>query len=164
MPRCLELDHHADFRALLVRHLLQRTTDHNRRQKTTFVYYTSIDKVVSELSSIKVGGQWPGSFVRIGRNRIQPYSPSINNIQTVSNFYGVDSKMLSMRSQSLTTTTAETDAREKTQPWWLWPCIKMVSMTFYLFYIKLPPSWPQFLQPRALLKGLSAPFAASRHF
>ena len=39
----------------------------------------------------------------------------------------------------------------------------MVSMTFYLFYIKLPPSWPQFLQPRGLLKGLSAPFAASRH-
>ena len=37
MPRCLEPDHHADFRALLVRHLLQRTTAHNRRQKTTFV-------------------------------------------------------------------------------------------------------------------------------
>ena len=34
----------------------------------------------------------------------------------------------------------------------------MVSMTFYLFYIRLPPSWPQFLQPCALLKGLSAPF------
>ena len=33
--------------------------------------------------------------MRIGRNRIQPYSPSIDNIQTVSNFYGVDSKMLS---------------------------------------------------------------------
>ena len=37
MPRCLEPDHHADFRALLARHLLQRTTAHNRRQKTTFV-------------------------------------------------------------------------------------------------------------------------------
>ena len=33
--------------------------------------------------------------MRIGRNRIQPYSPSIDNIQTVSNFYGVDSEMLS---------------------------------------------------------------------
>ena len=37
MPRCLEPDHHADFRALLVRHLLQRTTSHNRWQKTTYV-------------------------------------------------------------------------------------------------------------------------------
>ena len=35
--RCLEPDHHADFRPLLVRHLLQRTTAHNRQQKTTFV-------------------------------------------------------------------------------------------------------------------------------
>ena len=73
-------------------------------------------------------------------------------------------KCYQVRSQSLKTTTAGTHAREKTQPWQKRPCIKMVSMTFYLFYIKLPPSWPQFLQPRALLKGLSAPFAASRHF
>ena len=37
MPRCLEPDHHADFRPLLVRHLLQRMTAHNRQQKTTFL-------------------------------------------------------------------------------------------------------------------------------
>ena len=37
MPRCLEPDYHADLRFLLVIHLLQRTTAHNRQQKTTFV-------------------------------------------------------------------------------------------------------------------------------
>ena len=37
MPSCLEPDHHADFRALMARHLLQRTTAHNRQQKTAFV-------------------------------------------------------------------------------------------------------------------------------
>ena len=58
MPRCLEPDHHADFRALEVRHLLQRTTAHNRRQKTTFVaqFIIRIGKVVSKPQSRLEGG------------------------------------------------------------------------------------------------------------
>ena len=57
------------------------------------VYYTSIDKVVSELQSRFEGndqqGLWALGEIVFSR------SPSINNIQTVSNFYGVDREMLS---------------------------------------------------------------------
>ena len=86
MPRCLEPDHHADFRALLARHLLQRTTAHNRRQKTTFV--SQITQVLTK-SSVNFN-----QGLRAMTRRFS-HSPSINNIQTVSNFYGVDSEMLS---------------------------------------------------------------------
>jgi len=78
-----------------VRHLLQRTTAHNRRQNTTFVsvYYTCIDKVVSELQS-RFEGNDQEVLCTLGEI-VFSRSPSINNIQTVSNFYGVDGEMLS---------------------------------------------------------------------
>ena len=63
-----------------------------------------------------------------------------------------------MRNQSLKTLTAGNCAREKNA------AMMVKSMyPFYLYYIELTPTWPQFLQPCALLKGLSVPFAASRH-
>ncbi|RMX59097.1 hypothetical protein pdam_00009760 [Pocillopora damicornis] len=66
----------------------QTAKDHFR-----ITVYTSIDKVVSELQSRFEGNDQEvlcalGEIVFI-------HSPSINNIQTVSNFYGVDSEMLS---------------------------------------------------------------------
>ena len=57
------------------------------------VYYISIDKVVGELQS-RFEGNDQEVLCALGEivfNR----SPSIDNIQTVSNFYGVDSEMLS---------------------------------------------------------------------
>ena len=78
------------------------------------VYYTSIDKVVSELQS-RFEGNDQEVLCALGEI-VFSRSPSINNIQTVSNFYGVDSEMHKVRSQSLKTTTAGTHAREKTQP------------------------------------------------
>ncbi|XP_068697354.1 zinc finger MYM-type protein 1-like [Montipora capricornis] len=54
------------------------------------VYYTSIDKVVSELQS-----RFEGNDQEVLCEIVFSRSPSINNIQTVSNFYGVDSEMLS---------------------------------------------------------------------
>ena len=78
------------------------------------VYYTSIDKVASELQSKFEGNDqevlWALGQIVFSR------SPSIENIQTVSNFYGVDRKCYQVRSQSLKTTSAGTHAREKTQP------------------------------------------------
>ena len=68
----------------------QQTAKHHYR---ITVYYTSIDKVVSELHSRFEGNDQEVlcAFGEIIFSR----SPSINNIQTVSNFYGVDSEMLS---------------------------------------------------------------------
>ena len=57
------------------------------------VYYTSIDKVVSELQS-RFEGNDQEVLCALGEI-VFSHSPSINNIQTVSNFYGVDSEMLS---------------------------------------------------------------------
>jgi len=96
VPRCLEPDHHADFTALLARHLLQQTTAHNRGQKTTFGH--------SLLHTYWRTHQWtsiPGlrandqELLCALNKLIFSHSPGINNIQTVSNFYGVDSDMLS---------------------------------------------------------------------
>ena len=57
------------------------------------VYYTSIGKVVSELQSSFEGND---QEVLCALSKIVfSYSPSINNIQTISSFYGVDSEMLS---------------------------------------------------------------------
>ena len=86
-------------------------------------------------------------------------SPSINNIQAVSNFYGLNSEMLSSEKSIFENYDCGGPCQRKNAAVMVRPCIKMVSMTFYLFYIKLPPSWPQFLQLRVLLKGLSASFA-----
>ena len=57
------------------------------------VYYTSIDKVVSELQS-RFEDNDQEVLCALGKI-VFSHSPSINNIQTASNFYGVDSKMLS---------------------------------------------------------------------
>lgn len=57
------------------------------------VYYTTIDKVVSELQS-RFEGNDQEVLCALGEI-VFSHSPSINNIQTVSNFYGVDSEMLS---------------------------------------------------------------------
>ncbi|XP_068703729.1 zinc finger MYM-type protein 1-like [Montipora foliosa] len=62
------------------------------------VYYTSIDKVVSELQS-RFEGNDQEVLCALGEIVISR-SPSINNIQTVSNFYGVDSEMLSSEKSS----------------------------------------------------------------
>ena len=100
MPRCLEPDHHTNFRALLVRHLLQRKDSSQQTAKDHLritVYYTSIDKVV----------------------RAKSYSV-ILQASTTSKLYQVSMawivKCSRVRSQSLKTTTAGTHAREKTQP------------------------------------------------
>ena len=75
MPRCLEPDHHADFRALLVRHLLQRTTAHNRRQKTTFVSQFITQALTKSSVNFNQGlRSMTRRFLRIGGNRIQPFS------------------------------------------------------------------------------------------
>ena len=57
------------------------------------VYYTSINKVVSELQS-RFEGNDQEVLCALGEI-VFSRSPSINNIQTVSNFFGVDSEMLS---------------------------------------------------------------------
>ena len=95
MPRCLKPDHHVDVRALLTRHLLQRMTAHNRRQKTTFVLQF-ITQVLTK-SSVNFNQGLRAMTRRFCAHRAKSlsHSPSINNIQTVSNFYGVDSEMLS---------------------------------------------------------------------
>ncbi|XP_015750834.1 PREDICTED: uncharacterized protein LOC107330786 [Acropora digitifera] len=67
----------------------QTAKDHFR----TTVYYTSIDKVVSELQS-RFEGNDQEVLCALGEI-VFSRSPSIDNIQTVSNFYGVDSEMLS---------------------------------------------------------------------
>ena len=67
----------------------QKAKDHFR----ITVYYTSIDKVVSELQS-RFDGNDQEVLCALGEI-VFCRSPSINNIQTVSNFYGVDSEMLS---------------------------------------------------------------------
>ena len=54
--------------------------------------YTSIDKVVSELQSRFEGND--EVLCALGEI-VFSHSPSINNIQTVSDFYGVDSEILS---------------------------------------------------------------------
>ena len=58
------------------------------------VYYTTIDKVVSELQS-RFEGNDQEVLCALGEI-IFSHSPSINNIQTVSNFYVVESEMLSI--------------------------------------------------------------------
>ena len=78
------------------------------------VYYTSIDKVASELQS-RFEGNDQEVLCALGEIVFRR-SPSIDNIQTVSNFYGVDRKCYQVRGQSLKTTTVGTHAREKTQP------------------------------------------------
>ena len=57
------------------------------------VYYTSIDKVVSELQS-RFESNEQEVLCALGEI-VFSRSPRINSIQTVSNFYGVDSEMLS---------------------------------------------------------------------
>ena len=57
------------------------------------VYYTSIGKVVSERQSSFEGNDQE-VLCALGKI-VFSYSPSINNIQTISSFYGVDSEMLS---------------------------------------------------------------------
>ena len=64
-------------------------------------HYTCIDKVVSELQS-RFEGNDQGVLCALGEI-VFSRSPSINNIQTVSNFYGMESEMLSSESQSLKT-------------------------------------------------------------
>ena len=159
MSRCLEPDHRTDFRALLVIHLLQCTTANNRQQKTTFISQF-VTQVLPKLSSNFNQG------LRVMTRRFcvhlaKSYS-AVLQASTTYQLYQISMvwivKCYQVRSQSLKTTTLGTHAREKMQLWWLRPRIKMISMTFYLFYIKLPPSWPQFRQPYALLKGLSVPF------
>ena len=103
------------------------------------VYYTTIDKVVSELQS-----RFEGNDLEVLcalSEIVFSHSPSINNIQTVSNFYGVDSEMLSVENYDCGDPCQRRNAAVM---------VKMVSMTFYPFYIKL--------------KGLSAPFTTSRNF
>ena len=76
MPRCLEPDHHANFRALLARHLLQRKDSSQQTAKDHFcitVYYTSIGKVVSELQSSFEGNDQE-VLCALGKNRIQLFS------------------------------------------------------------------------------------------
>ena len=76
MPRCLEPDHHANFRALLVRHLLQRKDSSQQTAKDHLhitVYYTSIDKVVRELQSSFEGNDQE-VLCALGKNRIQLFS------------------------------------------------------------------------------------------
>ena len=58
------------------------------------VYYTRIEKVVSELQSRFEGNDQEILYALLGEI-VFSCSPSHNNIQNVSNFYGVDSKMLS---------------------------------------------------------------------
>ena len=97
VPRCLEPDHQADFRALLARHLPQQTTAHNKGQKTTFGSQF-ITHVLTNLSVNFSQGlrAMTRRFCAPWGKIIFSHSPSINNIQTVSNFYGVDSDMLSI--------------------------------------------------------------------
>ena len=96
MPRCLEPDQHADFRALLSGERPAAANDSSQQTpKDHFsitVYYTSIDKVVSELQS-RFEGNDQEVLCTLGEI-VFSRSPSINNIQTVSNFYGVDGEVL----------------------------------------------------------------------
>ena len=117
MPRCLEPDHHADFRALLVRHLLQRTTAHNRRQKTTYVSQF-ITQVLTK-SSVNFNQVLRAMTRRFCAHWAKSYSV-ILQASTTSKLYQVSMawivKCPRVRSQSLKTTTAGTHAGEKTQP------------------------------------------------
>ena len=112
----------------------QTAKDHFR-----ITVYTSIDKVVSELQS-RFEGNDQEVLCALGEI-VFSHSPSINNIQTVSNFYGVDSEMLSVENYDCGDPCQRRNAAVM---------VKMVSITFYPFYIKL--------------KGLSAPFTTSRNF
>ena len=94
MPRCLEPDHHADFRALLARHLLQRTTAHNRRQKTTFVSQF-ITQVLAKLS-VNFNQVLRAMTRRFCAHWAKSYSVILQASTTSKlSFYDVDSEMLS---------------------------------------------------------------------
>ena len=78
------------------------------------VYYTTIDKVVSELQS-RFEGNDQEILCTVGEI-VFSHSPSINNVQTYQISMAWIVKCYQVRSQSLKTTTAGTHAREKTQP------------------------------------------------
>ena len=75
------------------------------------VYYTSIDKVVSELQS-RFEDNDQEVLCALGEIAFS-CSPSHNNIQTVSNFDGVDSEMLSSEKSNFENYDCD---YEKTQP------------------------------------------------
>ena len=117
IPGCLEPDHHANFRALLVRHLLQRTTAHNRRQKTTFVPQF-ITQVLTK-SSLNFNQGLRAITRRFCAHWAKSYSAVLQASTTSKldqNSMAWIAKCYQVRSQSLKTTTAGTHAREKTQP------------------------------------------------
>ena len=78
------------------------------------VYYTTIDKVVSELQS-RFEGNDREVLCAVGEI-VFSHSPSINNVQTYQISMAWIVKCYQVRSQSLKTTTVGTHAREKTQP------------------------------------------------
>ena len=80
------------------------------------VYYTTIDKVVSELQS-RFEGNDLEILCTVGEI-VFSHSPSINNVQTYQISMAWIVKCYQVRSQSLKTMTVWTHAREKTQPWW----------------------------------------------
>ena len=113
MPRRLEPDHHADFRALLVRHLLQQTTAHNRGQKTTFgsqfITHVLTNSSVNFNQSLRAMTRrfcvpWAKSYSAVSKHQ-QLYQTSM--VWMVTSYQ--------VRSHSLKTTTAGTHVREKTQ-------------------------------------------------
>ena len=107
MPRCLEtLQVLTGETPAAANDSSQQTAEDHFR---VTVYYTSIDEVVCELQS-RFEGNDQEILCALGEI-VFSCSPSHNNIQNVSNFYGVDSKMLSLK-----TTTAGTHVSEKTQP------------------------------------------------
>ena len=100
-----------------VRHLLQRTTAHNRRQKTTFVSQF-ITHVLTK-SSVNFNQGLRSMTRRFCAHWAKSYS-AVLQASTTSKLYQISMawivKCYQVRSQSLKTTTAGTHAREKTQP------------------------------------------------
>ena len=122
MPRCLEPDHHADFRALLSGETPAAANDSSQQTaKDHFsitVYYTSIDKVVSELQSRFEGNDQEvlcalGEIV-FSRCYSLSEASTTSKLDQISMTWIV--KCYQVRSQSLKTTTAGTHARKETQP------------------------------------------------
>ena len=99
-----------------VRHLLQRTTAHNRRQKTTFVSQF-ITHVLTK-SSVNFNQGLRAMTWRFCAHWAKSYS-AVLQASTTSKLYEISMawivKCYQVRSQSLKTTTAGTHAREKTQ-------------------------------------------------
>ena len=100
---------HADVTAQKIRIGIDRLQGLTKDYFRITVYYTSIDKVVSELQSRFEGND----------QEVLVYS-AILQASTASKLYQISMawivKCYQVRSQSLKTTTAGTHAREKTQP------------------------------------------------